>query len=34
VAHIINGVRAHSRPIVVVRSCFWASAAKDWRLAK
>ena len=34
VAHIINGVRAHSRPIVVVRSCFWASAAKDLALSQ
>ncbi len=32
VARIINGVRAQSRPIVVVRSCFWANATKDLAL--
>ncbi len=34
VARIINGVRAQSRPIVVVRSCFWASATKDLALSQ
>jgi hypothetical protein len=34
VAHIINGVRAHSQPIVVVRSCFWANATKDLALSQ
>ena len=34
VARIINGVRAHSLPIVVVRSCFWASATKDLALSQ
>ncbi|HNX33942.1 MAG TPA: SGNH/GDSL hydrolase family protein [Kiritimatiellia bacterium] len=34
VARIINGVRTHSRPIVVVRSCFWASATKDLALSQ
>ena len=34
VAHIINGVRTYSHPIVVVRSCFWANAAKDLALSQ
>lgn len=34
VARIINGVRSKSHPIVVVRSCFWASATKDLALSQ
>lgn len=34
VARIINGVRSQSHPIVVVRSCFWASATKDLALSQ
>ena len=34
VSRIINGVRARSRPIVVVRSCFWASETKDLALSQ
>lgn len=34
VARIINGVRAQSQPIVVVRSCFWANATKDLALSQ
>ena len=34
VARIINGVRAHSQPIVVVRGCFWPNATKDQELSQ
>jgi len=34
VARIINGVRTHSQPIVVVRGCFWPSATKDLALSQ
>ena len=34
VARIINGVRAQSQSIVVVRSCFWANSTKDLALSQ
>jgi len=34
VARIINGVRAQSQSIIVVRSCFWASSTKDLALSQ
>ncbi len=32
VTRIINGVRAQSQPIIVIKSCFWANTAKDLAL--
>jgi len=29
VVKMLNGVRADRKPVIVVRSCFWANAAKD-----
>ena len=34
IMRIINGVRAQSQPIIAVRSCFWADAAKDLALGQ
>jgi len=28
-AALLKGIRAESKPLIVVRSCFWANAAKD-----
>ena len=29
VVKMLNGVRADRKPVIIVRSCFWANAAKD-----